>query len=176
MPPRDNQVVTGPVESVQGTVRGMRRSTRARLLAALAVITPAGLVSVNVSAYVMANLAAFRVAITISAVVSTILLNGITAVAGYRLLEVRFKEHSWLGWVFQPRHLRSNAACGGFLLILAAAIGGELTYKGLSDPRQLPNLSTFLAGLLGLAVPLVLAALFRDEVNPRSRRRYRTRG
>jgi hypothetical protein len=169
-------VVTGPVESVQGTMRGMRRSTRARLLAALAVITPAGLVSVNVAAYVMANLAAFRLAITVSAVVSTIVLNGITAVAGYRLLEARFKDHGWLGWLFQPRHVLSNAVCGAFLLIVVAAIGGELTYRGLSDPRQLPNLSTFIAGLLGLAVPLVLAALFRDEVNPRSRRRYRTRG
>ena len=169
-------MVTGPVESVQGTMRGMRRSTRARLLAALAVITPAGLVSVNVAAYVMANLAAFRLAITVSAVVSTIVLNGITAVAGYRLLEARFKDHGWLGWLFQPRHVLSNAVCGAFLLIVVAAIGGELTYRGLSDPRQLPNLSTFIAGLLGLAVPLALAALFRDEVNPRSRRRYRTRG
>ncbi|MGI8608069.1 MAG: hypothetical protein ACR2MY_02390 [Candidatus Dormibacteria bacterium] len=168
--------MTGPVESVQGTVRGMRRSTRARLLAVVAVITPAGLVSVNVAAYVMANLAAFRLGITVSAVVSTIVLNGITAVAGYRLLETRFKDHGWLGWIFQPRHVVSNAVCGGFLLVVAATIGGQLTYKGLSDPRRLPNLSTFLAGLLGLAVPLVLAALFREEVNPRSRRRYRTRG
>ena len=169
-------MVTGPVESVQGTVRGMRRSTRARLLAFLAVITPAGLVLVNIAAYVMANLAAFRLAITVSAVVSTILLNGITVVAGYRLVETRFKDHRVLGWFLQARHLRSNAVCGAFLLVLAATIGGELTYKGLSDPRRLPNLSTFLAGLLGLAVPLVLAALFREEVNPRSRRRYRTRG
>lgn len=168
-------MVTGPVESVQGTVRGMRRSTRARLLALLAVITPAGLVLVNIAAYVMANLAAFRLAITVFAVVSTILLNGITALAAYRLLETRFHDHSWLGWIFQPRHVRSNAVCGAFLLVLVATIAGELTYKGLSDPRQLPNLSTFLAGLLGLAVPLVLAALFREEVTPRSRRRYRTR-
>ena len=169
-------MVTGPVESVQGTVRGMSRSTRARLLAVLAVLTPAGLVLVNIAAYVMANLAAFRLAITVSAVVSTILLNGITAVAAYRLMETRFSDHRWLGWLFQPRHLRSNAVCGAFLLVLAATIGGELTYQGLSDPRKLPNLSTFLAGLLGLAVPLVLAALFREDVSPRSRRRYRTRG
>ncbi|MFN2465501.1 MAG: hypothetical protein ABR598_04460 [Candidatus Dormibacteria bacterium] len=167
--------MSGPVHSVQETVRGMRRSTRARLLALLAVITPAGLVLVNIAAYVMANLAAFRVAITVSAVVSTVVLNGITAVAAYRSAGARLTGARWVGWVFQPRHQRSNAICGFFLLVVAAAISGELTYRGLSDPRKIPNLQTFLAGLLGLAVPLVVAALFRDDVTPRVRRRYRTR-
>jgi hypothetical protein len=172
--------MTGPVQSVQESVRSMRPSTRARLLAVLAVVTPAGLVLVNIAAYVMANLAAFRVGITVSAVVSTIVLNGITAVAAYRTIEARFNSSRfagsrWLGWIFQPRHLRSNAVCGGFLLVLVATISGELTYRGLSDPKKIPNLQTFLAGLLGLAVPLVLAALFTERVSPRRRRRYRTR-
>jgi hypothetical protein len=166
----------GPVESVQETVRGMRPSTRARLLALFAVVTPAGLVLVNVAAYVMSNLAAFRLAITVSAVASTILLNAITGVAGYRAVAARMSGSRWLGWMFQDKYLRSNAVCGGFLLVLAATISGELTYQGLSDPRRLPNLSTFLAGLLGLAVPLVLAAMFSNRVTTRSRRRYRTRG
>lgn len=165
----------GPVESVQETVRSMRPSTRARLLALFAVITPAGLVLVNIAAYVMANLAAFRVGITVSAVISTLALNAITGVAAYRTLQTRLSASSWIGWMFQERHIVSNAVCFGFLLVLAAAISGELTYQGLSDPRKLPNLSTFLAGLLGLGVPLVLAALFRDEVSRRGRRRYRTR-
>jgi hypothetical protein len=153
----------------------MRPSTRARLLAFFAVITPAGLVLVNIAAYVMANLAAFRVLITVFAVVSTVVLNAISGVAAYRTLQARMAASRSIGWMFQERYLRSNAICFGFLLVLGAAISGELTYQGLSDPRKLPNLSTFLAGLLGLAVPLALAALFRDEVNPRSRRRYRTR-
>ncbi|HEY8740927.1 MAG TPA: hypothetical protein VIN56_10085 [Candidatus Dormibacteraeota bacterium] len=165
----------GPVGSVQETVRGMRPYTRARLLALFAVVTPAGLVLVNIAAYVMQNLAAFRLAITVSAVVSTIVLNGITGVAAYRTLATRFAESPGIGWVFLPRHLRSNAVCGAFLLVLAATVAGELTYRGLSDPRRIPNLQTFLAGLLGLAVPLILAALFRDAVTPRMRRRYRTR-
>lgn len=166
----------GPVESVQETVRSMRRSTRARLLAFFAVITPAGLVVVNIAAYVMSHLAAFRLAITASAVVSTILLNAISGVAAYRTLQARLTASRIVGWMFQERYLRSNTVCFAFLLVLAAAISGELTYHGLSDPRRLPNLSTFLAGLLGLAVPLAVAALFRDEVSPRGRRRYRTRG
>ncbi|GAC1336251.1 MAG: hypothetical protein NVSMB17_19790 [Candidatus Dormibacteria bacterium] len=154
----------------------MRPSTRARLLAILAVITPAGLVMVNLAAYVMANLAAFRLAITVFAVLSTILLNGITGMAAYRTLGQRFGEARFVGWMFQERFSRSNAVTFAFLLLVAAAVSGELTYQGLSDPKKLPNLSTFLAGLLGLAVPLVAAALFSEGVRPRSRRRYRTRG
>lgn len=154
----------------------MRPSTRARLLAIFAVVTPAGLVVVNIAAYVMSHLAAFRLGITVSAVVSTVLLNAITGVAGYRTLRARLESSRLMGWMFQERFLRSNAVCFGFLLVVAAAVSGELTYQGLSDPRKLPNLSTFLAGLLGLGVPLVLAALFTEQASPRSRRRFRTRG
>jgi hypothetical protein len=41
----------------------------------------------------------------------------------------------------------------------------------------LPNLSTLLGGLAGLvlALPLILAALYRRETSRRGRRRYRTR-
>jgi len=161
---------------MQDTVRSMRPSTRARLLAILAVITPAGLVVVNIAAYVMANLAAFRLAITVFAVLSTILLNGITGVTAYRALAQRFDGARLVGWMFQERFSRSNAVLFAFVLLIAAEVSGLLTYQGLADPRKLPNLSTFLAGLLGLAVPLVAAALFSEGVRPRSRRRYRTRG
>jgi hypothetical protein len=169
------QAMQGPVESVQNTVKGMSRSTRARLLALVALLTPAGLVLVNIAAYVMANLGAFRVGITVSAVVSTIVLNAITGIAAYRTVATRLSGHRGVGWIFQPRHVRSNAVCAAFLLALAGTISGELTYRGLSDPRALPNLQTFLAGLVGLAVPLALAAIFREEITPRMRRRYRTR-
>ena len=154
-----------------GTARGMRTSTRAALLAGLSIITPAGLVLVNVAAYVMSNLVAFRLAITISAVLSTFLLNGLTAVAGYRLGVREWPDF----WLFRADYRRAVFAEFLFLLSLGTALAGRLTYAGLSDPRQLPNLSTFVAGLIGLAVPIALAAAFRQEVTPRARRRYRTR-
>lgn len=145
--------------------------SRALLLGALSIITPAGLVLVNIAAYVMANLAAFRLAITVSAVVSTAVLNGITAVAGYRLGAKEWPDF----WLFREANRRAATIDFVFLLLVGTALAGRLTYAGLSDPRQLPNLSTFVAGLLGLAVPIALAALFRQEVTPRARRRYRTR-
>ena len=163
-------------------------STRAWLLAALALITPVGLITVNVAAYVMAHMAAFRVAITASAVVSTVVLNAIAATAAYRYGVARWPDLQQetrrqplvprlMLWLFAPERRRAVMVEAIFILVLAAAVAGELTYRGLSDPRQLPNLSTVLGGLAGLvlALPLVLAALYRRETSRRGRRRYRTR-
>jgi hypothetical protein len=168
--------------------RATPTSTRAWLLAALALITPLGLILVNVAAYVMSHLAAFRVAVTASAVVSTVVLNGIAAITAYRYGVAKWPEWSRGGrpqpliprlsvWLFAPRRRRAVMVEALFILVFAAAVGGELTYRGLSDPRQLPNWSTLLGGLAGLvlALPLILAALYRRGAGRRDRRRYRTR-
>ena len=174
-------------ESVK-TPKSKVTSTRAWLLAALALITPLGLILVNVAAYVMAHLAAFRVGITASAVVSTIVLNGIAAIAAYRYGVARWPELSrdprpqplvprLILWLFAPQRRRAVMVEAVFILSLAAALGGVLTYRGLSDPTLLPNFSTLLGGLVGLvlALPLIVAAIYRRETSRRRRRRYRTR-
>jgi len=149
----------------------MRTTPRGVLLAAIALITPAGLVIVNAAAYVMVHLAAFRLAIAVSAVLSTAVLNGLTAVALYRVGQARWPDL----WPFRESHGRAMLATGAAALLLLAGAAGLLTYRGLADPRRLPNLQTFLAGLAGLAVPLLLALFLREDVSPRARRRYRTR-
>jgi hypothetical protein len=174
-------------DAVRST-RAVPPSGQAWLLAALALITPLGLILVNVAAYVMAHLAAFRVAVTASAVVSTIVLNGLAAVAAYRYGVARWPEWSNANgpqplvprlavWLFSPQRRRAVMVDAGYILLMAAAIAGELTYRGLSDPRRLPNLSTLLGGLAGLvlALPLILAALYRRGAGRRGGRRYRTR-
>jgi hypothetical protein len=175
-------------EDVIKPARAIPTSTRAWLLAALALITPLGLILVNVAAYVMGHLAAFRVAVTASAVVSTIVLNGIAAVTAHRYGVAKWPEWSRSGrpqpliprvsvWLFAPHRRRAVMVEALFILVFAAAVGGELTYQGLSDPRRLPNWSTLLGGLAGLvlALPLILAALYRRGAGRRDRRRYRTR-
>jgi hypothetical protein len=156
---------------IEQSVRGLSNSTRGLLLAILAVITPAGLVIVNIAAYVMQNLAVFRVGITVSAVVSTVVLNGLTAVTAYRLGLSRWPDH----WFFVEHRRNGLLAVFVFGLILGATLAGTLTYQGLSDPTKLPNVSTFVAGLIGLAVPLLAAAVLRENPTRRQRRRYRTR-
>jgi hypothetical protein len=161
-----------PAREITKSVRGLGNSTRGLMLTVLSVITPAGLVLVNVAAYVMGHLEAFRLAITVSAVVSTVVLNGITAITAYRLGASLWPEH----WFFDRARRGGLVASFTFLLLLGATVAGVLTYQGLSDPRKLPNLSTFLAGLIGLVIPLTLALLLRENVSRRSgRRRYRTR-
>jgi hypothetical protein len=170
------------------SARAVPPSGQAWLLAALALITPLGLILVNVAAYVMAHLAAFRLAITASAVISTIVLNGIAAVTAYRYSVARWPDWSSADgpqpliprlavWLFSPQRRRAVMVEAAYVLVMAAAIAGELTYRGLSDPRQLPNLSTLLGGLAGLvlALPLILAALYRRGAGRRGSRRYRTR-
>jgi hypothetical protein len=156
---------------IQQQVRGLSSSTRGLVLAILAVITPAGLVLVNVAAFVMGHLAVFRVGITVSAVVSTVVLNGLTAVTAYRLGLARWPEH----WFFAPHRRNGLLAVFVFGLMMGATLSGVLTYQGLSDPGKLPNLATFVAGMIGLAIPLVAAFVLRDNVTRRQRRRYRTR-
>jgi hypothetical protein len=158
--------------------RGSRRlrgiggsATRGLLFGVLAIITPAGLVAVNVAAYVMGHLAAFRAGITVSAVISTVVLNGLTGVTAYRLGVANWPDR----WLFAPIRRNSLTAVFVFALAFGGTLAGVLTYKGLADPKQLPNLSTFVAGLIGLAIPIVLAFLLRQDVSRRERRRYRTR-
>jgi hypothetical protein len=148
-----------------------RVNPRGIALGLLALLTPAGLVLVNLAAYVMANLAAFRIGITVSSVVSALVLNTLTCVVAYRLGAQRWPD----AWLFAPRRRRRLSLFVAVGLVLVASLSGYLTYQGLSDPRKLPNLATFLAGVLGLAVPIGLGILFREEVNPRARRRFRTR-
>jgi hypothetical protein len=117
----------------------------------------------------MANLAAFRLATTVSAVISTFVLNGLTMGAIYR-----FGTQNWPDrGPFRPGRRRGLVAAGGFVLCFVTVLAGVLTYSGLSEKR-LPNLLAFMAGVVGLAFPLALAAMLR-EARPRSRRRYRTR-
>jgi uncharacterized membrane protein YfcA len=160
-----------PGRRPRSTGRDARFTTRGLLLAALAILTPAGLVGVNIAAYVMAHLAAFRLAITVSSVVSALVLNTLAAVSVYSVARSQRPDLQPL----RDSHRRSTIAVGAFVVSLIAALSGVLTYRGLSDPRQLPNASTFFAGLIGLLIPIVLALLLRENVSRRERRRFRTR-
>ncbi|TMD17293.1 MAG: hypothetical protein E6I98_14650, partial [Chloroflexi bacterium] len=55
------------------------RRFREAVLLTLGIITPLGILAVNVSAFVMANLPAFRLVIAGCALVSGLVLNGLTA-------------------------------------------------------------------------------------------------
>jgi len=110
------------------------------------VITPLGILAVNASAFVMVHLAVFRVGIAACAVVSGLVLNGLTA---WWLLRLVSRTAPPL-----YREYRTWAIVGSVLLVLlTAAAGGYLTYLGLRDPRRLPDALSVIVATVMILLP-----------------------
>jgi hypothetical protein len=117
------------------------------------VITPIGILAVNASAFVMVHLNAFRVGIAACALISGLVLNGLTA---WWLLRMVNRNAPPL-----YREYRYWALGSAVLLVLVtAAGGGYLTYLGLGNPQRLPDpLSVIVATfMLGLPFAVAIAA------------------
>ena len=129
----------------------MFRSRRLRevILLTLGVLTPVGILAVNISAFVMANLPAFRLVIAGCALVSGLVLNGLTA---------------W--WVLRLASRNANplfneyrvwAIGAAVVIVLAtAAGGGYLTYLGMRDPTHLPDSLSMIVASFMLLLPLAV--------------------
>src|ERR1700686_4156873 len=122
----------------------MLRSRRLRetVLLTLGVITPVGILAVNASAFVMVHLTQFRIGIAACALVSGLVLNGLTAWWLLRLASRTapplYREYRWYA-----------IGVAVVIVLLTAGGGGYLTYIGLRDPRRLPDvLSVFVASFM----------------------------
>jgi hypothetical protein len=113
------------------------------------VITPVGILAVNVSAFVMGHLEAFRLVIAGCALVSGLVLNGLTA---WWLLRLASRNANPL-----YREYRSWAIGIAVVIVaLTAAGGGYLTYLGLRDPRHLPDSLSMIVASIMLLLPLAV--------------------
>jgi len=70
------------------------------LLLAIGIITPIGILVVNGAAFVMRNLAQFRIGIAVCALISSLVLNGLTAswllrLAGRRSIAIYLEHQEW---------------------------------------------------------------------------------
>ena len=134
----------------------MLRSRRLRELAlvALGVITPLGILAVNGSAFVMLHLTQFRIGIAACAVISGLVLNGLTA---WWLLRLASRNAPPL-----YREYRTWAI-GAAVLIdgLTAGGAGYLTYLGLSNPARLPDPLSIVVATFTLLLPLAVAVVGR---------------
>src|ERR1700693_3476410 len=130
----------------------MFRSRRLResVLLALGVITPLRILAVNASAFVMAHLAEFRIGIAALALLSGLVLNGLTAWWLLRLASRRaaplFREY---------RMWEIGAAV--LIVALTAAGGGYLTYLGMRDPKRLPDTLSMVVASFMLLLPLAVS-------------------
>ena len=125
------------------------RRLRESVLLALGVITPLGILAVNVSAFVMSHLAQFRIGIAALALLSGLVLNGLTA---WWLL--RLASRSAAPLFAEYRRWAIGAAV--LIVALTAAGGGYLTYLGMRDPRHLPDTLSMVVATIMLLLPLAV--------------------
>ena len=130
------------------------------LLVAVGVITPIGILIVNASAFVMRNLVQFRFAIAACALISSLVLNGLTAswllrLAGRKSVSIYLQHRDW-------------ATILATIVVIGSAIGAAIfTYIGMSNPAHLPDSLSMLTSVLALAVPLALTWFSRMAANRR---------
>ena len=135
--------------------RQLQRYLSSRLvLVAIGVVTPIGILVVNASAFVMRNLAQFRIGIAACALVSSLVLNGLTA--------------SWLLRLARRRAFHLYMAHPDWAVIVATvvvvgtSVGAAIfTYIGMSDTKHLPDGLAVVTAFLALLVPLGLTVLGR---------------
>jgi hypothetical protein len=125
------------------------RRIREFILLTLGVVTPVGILAVNVAAFVMANLPAFRLVIACCALVSGLVLNGLTA---WWLLRLASRNANPL-----YREYRTWAiGIAVLIVVLTAAGGGYLTYLGMRDPTHLPDSLSMIVASFMLLLPLAV--------------------
>jgi hypothetical protein len=109
---------------------------------------------VNASAFVMIHLTQFRIGIAACAVISGLVLNGLTA---WWLLRLASRNAPPLF-----REYRTWAIGAAVLIVLlTAAAAGYLTYLGLKDPSRLPDPLSVVVATFTLLLPLAVAVAGR---------------
>jgi hypothetical protein len=129
---------------------------RAWIIPVVGGITPVLLIVVNIAAFIVQNLSAFRWTITILAFVSGIMLDSWTALNIYRALRVRYPDHPLL----QDHNQELLLVLSMGVIIVLSFISGYFCYKGLGDASNLPNRLTFITGAVAIATPVILVRIF----------------
>src|SRR6202171_1941034 len=130
------------------------------VLIVVGIITPVGILGVNGAAFVMRNLEQFRIGIAVCALISSLVLNGLTA--------------SWLLRLAGRRqialYVRHQERAGGIATTVgvATSIGAAIfTYIGMGNPSHLPDILSVLTALAALLVPMGITYFSRFFVTSR---------
>ncbi|MBJ7610307.1 MAG: hypothetical protein JF887_12885 [Candidatus Dormibacteraeota bacterium] len=144
--------------------RGVGAALRRWTIPAIGALTPVGLIVVNIAAFIVQHLAAFRLGISILALVSGIMLNAWTGLKIYGVAKSRFPNFGLL-----HDHNQEVLLVVGMAVIVAISFVEALfCYNGLGDERALPNASTFYLGVVAIAIPIVLQGVFGRLTGGRS--------
>ena len=118
------------------------------------MITPVGILAVNASAFVMLHLTQFRIGIAACALISGLVLNGLTA---WWLLRLAARNAPPLYREYRAWALGAAVV----IVLLTAAGGGYLTYLGLKDPQRLPDPLSVVVSTVMLALPFAVSIAAR---------------
>jgi hypothetical protein len=118
------------------------------------VVTPVGILAINVSAFVMVHLAQFRIGMAACALLSGLVLNGLTA---WWLLRLASRNAPPL---FREYRLWA-IGLAVLIVLLTAGGGGYLTYLGLDDPRRLPDALSVVVASFMLLLPFAVSVAAR---------------
>lgn len=125
---------------------------RTCVLPIIGLATPVGLLVVNFSAWVISQLGAFRWGVAVSAMISALILNGLTAINVYRYVRNR-----WPDFIVSRQDSETWVLILGIVVIIAVAIlSAVFSYVGMANPKELPNGIAVLTGFIGVVVPLAL--------------------
>ncbi|MDQ6846505.1 MAG: hypothetical protein M3019_02815 [Candidatus Dormibacteraeota bacterium] len=136
--------------------RGVAAQLRRWTIPVIGAVTPIGLIIVNIAAFIVHNLAQFRLGISVLAFVSGVMLNAWTALKIYRVAKIRFPHFGPLEESNQEVVLMIGMA----LIIGISFVEALFCYQGLSNEKNLPNAPTFILGVVAIAIPILLQGLF----------------
>lgn len=141
--------------------RARRRSAMRRwTVPVIGAVTPVGLMVVNVAAFIVHHLAEFRLGITVLAFVSGLLLGSYQALNAYRVVRRRLPQAE----LVSESNEEIVLMIGMSLVILFSAVTALLCWIGLSSDKNLPNAMTFIAGAVGIAIPIVSQVYYRSTL------------
>ena len=126
------------------------------IIPVIGAVTPTALIIVNIAALIVHNLNTLRLFIAIMAFVSGMMLNSWAGLSIYRWIKRRYHQHPLVHESNQDVVLIS----GMTVIIAASFITAWFCYTGLSQEQNLPNLPTFLLGVLSILIPIVLRVFF----------------
>jgi uncharacterized membrane protein len=124
-----------------------RYLSRRLLLLVVGIVTPIGILVVNASAFVMRNLVQFRFGIAACALISSLVLNGLTATWLLKLARRKALP-------FYVKHTDLVIIAAGIIAVLASVAAAIFTWIGISDPKRLPDGLSVLTALAALLIPL----------------------
>ncbi|MHB8395447.1 MAG: hypothetical protein ACYDC5_13350 [Candidatus Dormibacteria bacterium] len=140
----------GPVQN--GIFIPLPEDWRSCTLPVIGLATPIGLLMVNFSAWVISQLGAFRWGVAVSALISALILNSLSAINVYRYIRNRWPE-----FIISRVEHENVVLLGAIALVIIIAILSALfSYVGMANPKDLPNGIAVVTGFVGVVIPLGL--------------------